>query len=88
MLSQNTKKKPKLAWRYSLLCCMLNVIEAKVHDLCVTLVGVAVSFIYVTLHFMQSSGWRIGKRLLGAVYYMIIKEIDSQSENCDREEAR
>ena len=67
---------------------MLNVIEAKVHDLCVTLVGVAVSFIYVTLHFMQSSGWLIGKRLLGAVYYMIIKEIDSQSENCDREEAR
>ena len=29
----------------------------------------------VTLHFMQSSGWRIGKRLLGAVYYMIIKEM-------------
>ena len=67
---------------------MLYVTEAKVNDLCVTLVGVAVSFIYVTLHFMQSSGWRIGKRLLGAVHYMIIKEIDSQSENCDREEAR
>ena len=51
------------------------MIEAKVHDLCVTLVGVALSFIYVTLHLMQSSGWRIGKRLLGAVYYMIIKEM-------------
>ena len=51
------------------------MIEAKVYDLCVTLVGVALSFIYVTLHFMQSSGWCIGKRLLGAVYYMIIKEM-------------
>ena len=51
------------------------MIEAKVYDLCVTLVGVVLSFIYVTLHFMQSNGWCIGKRLLGAVYYMIIKEM-------------
>ena len=79
MPSQNTRKqkktKKKIAWRYPLLCCIQNMIEAKVHDLCVTLVGVALSFIYVTLHLMQSSGWRIGKRLLGAVYYMIIKEM-------------
>ena len=74
MLSQNTRK-TNLVRRYSLLCCIQNVIEAKVHDLCVTVVGVALSFIYVTLHFMQLSGWHIGKRLLGAVYYMIIKEM-------------
>ena len=75
MLSQNTRKTIFGVEIRSLLCCIQNVIEAKVHDHCVTLVGVAVSFIYVTLHVMQSSGWRIGKRLLGAVYYMIIKEM-------------
>ena len=62
MLSKNTRKTK------SLLCCIQNVIEAKVHDLCVTIVGVALSFICVTRHFMQSSGWRIGKhRLVGLV---------------------
>ena len=38
-------EKQNLAWRYSLLFCIQNVIEAKVHDLCVTLVGVASPFI-------------------------------------------
>ena len=48
------------------------MIEAKVHDLCVTLVGVA---LFLTMsEFMQSSGWCIGKRLFWAVYYMIIKK--------------
>ena len=45
-----TPEKPNLAWRYSLLCCIQNVIEAKVHDLCVTLVGVALS--YILSHFI------------------------------------
>ena len=69
MLSQNSRK---AKFGVEILIIMPYT---KVHDLCVTLVGVALSFIYVTLHFMQSSGWRIGKRLLGAVYYMVIKEM-------------
>ena len=72
MLSQNTRK---AKFGVEILIIIQNVIEAKNHDLCVTSVGGALSFIYVTLHFMQSSGWRIGKRLLGTVYYVIIKEM-------------
>ena len=55
MLSQNTRK-TKFGVEILVIMLYTNMIEAKVHDLCVTLVGVALSFIYVTLHLMQSSG--------------------------------
>ena len=64
------------------------MIEAKVHDLCGTLVGVAVSFIYVTFYAIkwlvhwETTSW-------GCVLHDYKRNvIDSQSKNCDREEAR
>ena len=41
------------------------MIEAKGYDLCVTLVGVALSFIYVTLHLCNQVVGALGNDFLG-----------------------